>query len=113
MQGIALATRKAKSYGVNGASWREEARARAAEHGLGDAELASLHSRAVTEPAVVDLASIWTRLSGEEGLTGMHNTFVRRHALAEIAGLFDKARRSMTSRVALLHKLPSRCSIAS
>lgn len=29
MEGIALATRKAKSYGVDGATWREEAQARA------------------------------------------------------------------------------------
>jgi hypothetical protein len=27
MQGIALATRKAKAYAVDGASWREEAQA--------------------------------------------------------------------------------------
>ena len=30
LQGIALATRKAKEYGVDGARWQEEARARAA-----------------------------------------------------------------------------------
>ena len=35
LQGIALATRKAKEYGVDGARWQQEARARAAEHGLG------------------------------------------------------------------------------
>lgn len=34
LQGIALATRKAKEYGVDGARWQQEARARAAEHGL-------------------------------------------------------------------------------
>jgi hypothetical protein len=85
MQGIALATRKAKSYGVDGATWREETQARAAEHGLGEVELAALRAQMAPESAAVDLASVSTRLSGEEGLTGMHNTFLRRHALAEIA----------------------------
>ena len=42
LQGIALATRKAKEYGVDGARWKQEARARAAEHGLGYRELARL-----------------------------------------------------------------------
>jgi conjugative relaxase-like TrwC/TraI family protein len=90
MQGIALATRKAKSYGVDGASWREEAQARAAEHGLGQAELAALRTRSIADTVVVDLASVRARLSGPEGLTAMHNTFVRRHALAEIAGAFPQ-----------------------
>jgi conjugative relaxase-like TrwC/TraI family protein len=90
MQGVALATRKAKSYGVDGASWREEAQARAAEHGLGEAKLAALRTRTIADPAVVDLTSVWADLSGPEGLTGMHNTFVRRHALAEIAGAFPQ-----------------------
>jgi conjugative relaxase-like TrwC/TraI family protein len=67
MQGIALATRKAKAYGVDGATWREEAQARAAEHGLGDAELAELRTGAVADPAVVDLAAVWARLSGRRG----------------------------------------------
>jgi conjugative relaxase-like TrwC/TraI family protein len=88
MQGIALATRQAKAYGVDGATWREEAQSRAAEHGLGDAELAGIRTGTVADPAVVDLAAVWARLSGPEGLTGTHNTFVRRHALAEIAGAF-------------------------
>ena len=90
MQGIALATRKAKSYGVDGATWREEAQARAAEHGLGGAELNALQTRTIADTPMVDLARIGARLSGPEGLTGMHNTFVRRHALAEIAGAFPQ-----------------------
>jgi hypothetical protein len=88
MQGIALATRKAKAYGVDGATWREAAQARAAEHGLGDAELTAIRTGAIADPAVVDLAAVRARLSGPNGLTGTHNTFVRRHALAEIAGAF-------------------------
>ncbi len=44
LQGIALQTRKAKEYGVDGARWRQEACARAAEHGLGQRELKRLLS---------------------------------------------------------------------
>jgi hypothetical protein len=44
-QGIALATRMAKTYGVDGIRWQDEARARAAEHGLGPAELSELVTR--------------------------------------------------------------------
>jgi len=43
-QGIALATRKAE-YGVNGARWLQEPRARAAEHGLGQREIERLRAR--------------------------------------------------------------------
>ena len=89
MQGIALATRQAKSYGIDGGTWREEAKARAAEHGLGERQLASLRARRASDaggqgPGVVE------RLSGPLGLTEMHNTFARRHALAEIGGAFPQ-----------------------
>jgi hypothetical protein len=91
LQGIALATRKAKEYGVEGAKWQEEARARAAEHGLGKRELGRLtgadpRTAQASEAKVVRSAA--ARLSGREGLTENHNTFARRHALAEIAGEF-------------------------
>jgi conjugative relaxase-like TrwC/TraI family protein len=93
LQGIALATRKAKEYGVDGARWQQEARARAAEHGLGARELDQLTSsqRLDSELAAADLArSAADRLSGPDGLTGQHNTFARRHALAELAGEFQQ-----------------------
>jgi hypothetical protein len=90
MQGIALATRKEKAYGVDGATWREQAQARAVEHGLGKAEPGALRTRSIADPVVVDHATVWARLSAPQGLTGMHNTFVRRHALAEIAGAFPQ-----------------------
>jgi conjugative relaxase-like TrwC/TraI family protein len=45
MQGIALQTRRAKEHDIDGAGWREQARARAAEHGFGQAELAALEAR--------------------------------------------------------------------
>jgi hypothetical protein len=93
-QGIALATRKAKEYGVDGIRWQEEARARAAEHGLGPAELSELvngQARQASRATAVDAADgIAERLSGAEGLTGQHNTFTTRHALAEIAGAFEQ-----------------------
>jgi conjugative relaxase-like TrwC/TraI family protein len=89
LQGIALATRRAKEYGVDGARWREEARARAGEHGFGRRELRRLARRrpsriARSEADVV--RTVVARLSGPNGLTANHNTFARRHVLAEIAG---------------------------
>jgi conjugative relaxase-like TrwC/TraI family protein len=93
-QGIALATRKAKEYRVDGIRWQDEARARAAEHGLGPAELSELvngQARQASRETAVDIADgIAERLSGAEGLTGQHNTFAARHALAEIAGAFQQ-----------------------
>jgi hypothetical protein len=88
MQGIALATRRAKDYGVKGSTWREQAQARAAEHGFGRAELEALGSRGATPRERPDLELLFSRLSGPEGLTETHNTFARRHALATIAGAF-------------------------
>jgi conjugative relaxase-like TrwC/TraI family protein len=93
LQGIALATRKAKEYGVDGARWRQEAQARASEYGLGRDELDRLMGSRprvgeVKEGDVVRSAA--ERLSGPHGLTENHNTFARRHALAEIAGEFTQ-----------------------
>jgi hypothetical protein len=93
LRGIALATRKTKEYDVDGARWRAEAKARAAEHGLGDRELRRLlasepHAADVSEADVV--RSVAGRLSGADGLTANHNTFARRHALAELAGEFTQ-----------------------
>ncbi len=88
MQGIALATRRAKRYGVEGSGWREQARARAAEHGFGQSDLTGLQGRPVAEVEPEDLGELAVRLSGPEGLTVNHNTFVRRHVLAEIAGAY-------------------------
>lgn len=88
MQGIALATRQAKTYGVEQGNWREEARARAAEHGLADRELAALAAHPFQASRFPNLERETARLSGTEGLTERHNTFTRRHALAELAGAF-------------------------
>jgi hypothetical protein len=93
LQGIALATRKAKVYGVDGARWQEEARARAAEHGLGKRELDRLRATSPRSPdrSEADVVrSAANRLSGADGLTAQHNTFAGRHAVAEIAGEFTQ-----------------------
>jgi conjugative relaxase-like TrwC/TraI family protein len=90
MQQIALATRRAKQYGIDGGTWREQARARASEHGFGASELLTFtRGRSVPTPDV-DLAAVSDRLSGPSGLTERHNTFCRRHALAELAGAFGQ-----------------------
>ncbi|HTX47343.1 MAG TPA: MobF family relaxase, partial [Solirubrobacteraceae bacterium] len=91
VEGIALATRRAKEYEVVGAAWRHDAWARAAEHGLGTQELRLLVSsrpRAVPVFEREVVASATERLSGPDGLTGQHNTFARRHVVAELASQF-------------------------
>jgi len=89
MQGIALATRRPKGAGaVDGERWREDARARSAEHGFGPRELEALRCRPAVDPERPSIHPLTARLSGSDGLTGTHNSFVRRHALAEIAGEF-------------------------
>jgi conjugative relaxase-like TrwC/TraI family protein len=88
MQGIALETRRAKTYGVDGAGWREQARARAAEHGLDAADVAALRTRHPRPVDRRDSVRLAEQLSGPLGLTETHNSFAPRHALAEIAGTF-------------------------
>jgi len=90
MQGIALQTRRAKQYGVNGGTWRDEAHARAAEHGFGHSELVRLQERGAAETGDLEASRLAARLSGPAGLTSTHNTFAGRHALAEIAGMFEQ-----------------------
>jgi conjugative relaxase-like TrwC/TraI family protein len=87
MQTIALSTRRAKSE-PEGEVWREDARARAAEHGLGPGELQALLAQPAAPAQRPRYREVVARLSGPEGLTGNHNTFARRHALAELAGEF-------------------------
>jgi conjugative relaxase-like TrwC/TraI family protein len=93
LQGIVLATRRGKEYGVDGARWREEARARAAEHGFGRHELRRLGgvrpSRIARSEADI-VRVLVERLSGPGGLTTNHNTFATRHVLAEVAGALDQ-----------------------
>jgi AAA domain len=70
------------------AQWREDARARSAEHGFGPDELWTLFNRPEPDRTRPSLRAAVRRLPGPDGLTGNHNTFARRHALAEIAGEF-------------------------
>jgi hypothetical protein len=70
------------------AGWREQARARAAEHGFGKFEMADLMRRPERSSPELDLGVVVSRLSGSSGMTEMPNTFARRHALAEVAGAF-------------------------
>ncbi len=55
---------------VDGAGWREQARARAAEHGFGQAELLSLQAIAPITAEEPDMEILAERLSGPSGLTG-------------------------------------------
>ena len=86
----ALATRGAKEGSVDTPSWRADVRARAAEHGLGEAELAELAGREAPQRAVVDVAALTERLSGPEGLTERRNAFSERDALCEWAAAHDQ-----------------------
>jgi conjugative relaxase-like TrwC/TraI family protein len=90
MQGIALATRRAKQYVFDGGSWREQARARASEHGFGARELLAVTKRRPQPRQDPDASAVSGRLSGPSGLTERHNTFARRHALAELGGTFEQ-----------------------
>jgi conjugative relaxase-like TrwC/TraI family protein len=98
MEGIALATRKAKSYGVDGGTWREQAQARAAEHGLGGSELASLRDRAPANPGPPDLLTLAERLLGPGGLTGRHSSSRGVTRWLRSLARSDKARRSPSSK---------------
>ena len=81
----ALATREAKQGDVDTPSWRADTRARAAEHGLGRAELAELARALPAPPTGPDAPTLSARLSGPEGLTERRNAFSERDALCEWA----------------------------
>jgi conjugative relaxase-like TrwC/TraI family protein len=89
MQGIALATRRPKSHdSIDGEQWRADARARSAEHGFGPSDLAHLRARRPTDSVRPSFQAVAARLTGPDGLTATHNTFTRRHVVAELAGEF-------------------------
>jgi len=86
----ALATRERKRYGVETHTWRAEVRARAAEMGLGEAEVKLLLERELhgkpRVPAVrLDERALGDRLAGPKGLTERSNTFDERDVLREFA----------------------------
>jgi conjugative relaxase-like TrwC/TraI family protein len=95
-QAAALATRSRKQYGVETGSWREEVRARAAEHGLDRSELEQIERDGLAalergEPGPGSLLDdraervIGDRLAGATGLTELQNTFDQRAVLRALA----------------------------
>jgi conjugative relaxase-like TrwC/TraI family protein len=94
-QAAALATRARKQYGVDTGSWRDEVRARAAEHGLDRAELQrmehamerTLERGSQPEPRedVKAQRLLGDRLAGAAGLTELQNTFDQRAVLRAFA----------------------------
>jgi conjugative relaxase-like TrwC/TraI family protein len=84
-QRVALDTREAKRE-VDEPDWRDTIRARAAEHGLGDQELAELLELPTVEPAAdIDEARLAERLFGPAGLTAKENTFTGQDVVAAVA----------------------------
>lgn len=83
---VAHDTRGRKRYGIDTAPWRDLVRARAAEHGLGAAELDRLRARArPAQPPYVEHDEA-ARLAGPAGLTEKRNTFRKRDAVIAFAG---------------------------
>ena len=80
-EAIAHDTRARKRYGIDTAPWRDVVRARAAEHGLGAAELAALVLGPARAPEIPDPRRVSGELVGAGGLTEKQNTFARREAV--------------------------------
>ena len=80
-EAIAHDTRARKRYGVETAPWRDVVRARAAEHGLGERELAALVRGPARAPEAPDANRVSAELAGAAGLTEKQNTFARRDAV--------------------------------
>jgi conjugative relaxase-like TrwC/TraI family protein len=89
---LAIATRERKQYGIETHTWREEVRARAAEHGLDSRAIVELvdvgAGRLAGSPdsAEVDERAVGDALAGAHGLTEKANTFEGRDVLREYAG---------------------------
>ena len=82
----ALATREPKADPVPLAPWCERVRAEAAEHGLGQDELAALTRDRERSPSrSVDVERAGALLAGPAGLTAQRNSFEAHHAVAELA----------------------------
>jgi Ti-type conjugative transfer relaxase TraA len=78
----ALQTRKRKQYDIPVDRLREEWRARAAEHGLGPAELADVLASAERfDRDQLDLSRCAAQLAGAQGVTREASTFDRRHVI--------------------------------
>ena len=64
-----------------------DAQARSAEHGFGPSDLAQLRARRPTDSVRPSFQAVTARLTGPDGLTATHNTFTRRHVVAELRDL--------------------------
>ena len=94
-QAAALATRSRKQFGIDTGPWREEVRARAAEHGLTRAQVDRLERIALRTLAGGDRVVqareedaervLFDRLAGPGGLTELANTFDTRAVLRALA----------------------------
>lgn len=96
---LAIATRERKQYGIETHTWREEVRARAAEHGLDSRaiiELVNAGARDLADGEVataLDERALGDALAGADGLTEKANTFEARDVLREYAGAADQGAR--------------------
>ncbi len=117
-EAAAVDTRERKQYGIETHTWQEEIEARAAEHGLGRDEVASLRTRGAerlsrSDPSPdhaassgggaevemeVELRDLADRLAGSCGLTERSNTFDDRAVLREFAQAADQGARVATVR---------------
>jgi AAA domain/TrwC relaxase len=82
----ALNTRRPKQAAIETAPWREAARARAAEHGLGREELEALTREEPPALRRVDHRALADELAGPTGLTERRSTFRELDALIEFCG---------------------------
>lgn len=85
-QRATLNTRGPKQIGVETAPWRDSARVRAAEHGLGRGELEALSHREPRSLHHIDNRALAEELAGPTGLTERQSTFRERDALIAFAG---------------------------
>jgi conjugative relaxase-like TrwC/TraI family protein len=81
----ALATRERKRHELGTEEWSADVRVRAAEHGLGRAELAALTGAPGTAAGAVDREELAGRLLGPAGLTENRNAFEHRDAVIAIS----------------------------
>ena len=95
-EAAALSSRERKQYGLQTHTWREEVRARAAEHGLDTGRIQELLDegrerieRGLAQASVMDDRAIGDLLAGPAGLTERVNTF---DDLAVLQGLASATR---------------------
>jgi hypothetical protein len=78
---------------MENAPWRDVVRARAAEHGLGERELAALVRESHSTREAPDADRVSAELAGAAGLTEKQNTFARRDAVLAWAAAHGRTSR--------------------